>query len=128
MDSQAQKQNYNKETQKQRNIKYRRKKNFIKKGFQFSKVCGVDIIILTLDKNQNKFHEYYTSPQFKFDEAKQIIENGITEQNRKIKIVSVNARAVFEKQYPIEYGDDTQIQSSNEKDSKTNLLETIEEL
>jgi len=57
------------ETQKQRNRKYRRKKNFIKKAFQFNQKCGIDVIILTFDQKMNKISEYYTTPNFKIKDA-----------------------------------------------------------
>ena len=56
-----------KETQKFRNVKYRRKRNFIKKGLQFSQICGLDVIIFTLDRKLNKLHEFYTSADFKLN-------------------------------------------------------------
>jgi len=45
----------------------------------------------------NKFHEYYTSPDFKIDDAKKMIDRGVTSEMRKIKPVSIEARTVFER-------------------------------
>jgi len=56
-------------TQNDRNIKYRRKKNLVKKGHQLSKICGFDVIILTFDKKQNKLDEFYTTADFKFEDV-----------------------------------------------------------
>ena len=56
-----------------RNIKYRRKKNFIKKGYQLSQICGFDVIIFTFDTKQNKLNQFYTSPDFQFDRVNQMI-------------------------------------------------------
>ena len=47
-----------------RNIKYRRKKNFIKKGYQLSQICGFNVIIFTFDTKQNKLNQFYTTPDF----------------------------------------------------------------
>ena len=95
--SQTLKQTHHKETQKQRNIKYRRKKNFIKKGCQLASICGLEIIIITYDKTMNKFHEYYTSPEFQFEDAQNMVHNGVTSEMRKIKPVSINVKSVHEK-------------------------------
>lgn len=50
-----------------RNIRYNRKKNFIKKGFEFSEICGLDVIILTFEKKTNKIKEYFTKTDFKME-------------------------------------------------------------
>ena len=71
------------------NIKYRRKKNFIKKGYQLSQICGFDVVIFTFDTKQNKLNQFYTSPGFQFDQVKQKIENDTS------KYQVVNAGEMF---------------------------------
>ena len=58
------------DTQKERNIKYRRKRNFIKKGCQFKKICGQDVVIFFYDKKMNFLKEFYTSSDCKFAQIK----------------------------------------------------------
>jgi len=56
--------------QNTRNIRYRRKKNFIKKGCQFNHICGQDVVIFFYDKKMNFLKEFYTSGNFQFDQIK----------------------------------------------------------
>ena len=60
--------------QQARNKRYKRKKNFIKKGIQLSEKCGVEVIILIYDRKLNKLNEFCTTPDFKLTDANQIIQ------------------------------------------------------
>ena len=55
--------------QNTRNIRYRRKKTFIKKGLEFSQISDCDVIMLIFDKRMNKLKEFYTTDDFKLENA-----------------------------------------------------------
>ena len=68
-----------KNTANDRNIRYRRRKNFIKKGFELSQICGFDVIIMTYDKKMNKLVEIYTTPDFTLTQANKMISEQATQ-------------------------------------------------
>ena len=70
----------------------------------------------------NKIHEYYTSPQFKFDDAKKMIKTGVTLEKRKIKPVSIYAKTVFQKK------DDEADEADDKEDATTNLDEKVKQI
>ena len=73
------------QTQNDRNIKYRRKKNFIKKGVQLSQICDVEVIILTYDRKLNKLDEFYTTPSFRIDNVNKMIDQRVNEKKELVK-------------------------------------------
>ena len=71
--------------------KYRRKKNFVKKGVQLSQICDLDVIIITYDRKQNKLDQFYTTPDFKIEHVNDLIERRVNKQNNLIRYRQVNA-------------------------------------
>ncbi len=52
--------------------KFRRRKNFFKKGYELSQICGLEVLIMTYDKKYDILHEFCTSPDFKFDKFTEV--------------------------------------------------------
>lgn len=47
-----------------RNIKYKRKRNLIKKSCQFAEISGMDVIIFFYKRKNHNLEEYYTTKDF----------------------------------------------------------------
>ena len=71
--------------QNTRNIRYRRKKNFIKKGLKFSQICDCDVIMLIFDKRMNKLNQFYTTDDFKLENAYRMVKEKTKVNHKKFK-------------------------------------------
>ena len=47
-----------------RRAQNRKAQYFLKKGYQLSKLCGSDVLIMTFDRKLKKLNEYFSSPDF----------------------------------------------------------------
>lgn len=50
----------------------KRKRGFLKKAIEFSKLCGLDMFLVILDSDQNRLIEYRSSESFGVSKVKKI--------------------------------------------------------